>query len=67
MGGSGFVVLYRTERVFKNIILFWVLCALDVHCTQPTKRLGCDGKKFKSGQFAGKIEYPNDFINLDSK
>ena len=51
--GGGFLVFYRTEKVFKNIFLFWVLCALDVKCIQPTKALGCNMNKMKKGLYAG--------------
>ena len=52
MGGATMIIIYRTESVFKNIVLFWVLCALDVNCIQPITRLKCDG--FWNGTYAGK-------------
>ena len=49
------ITIYRTEYVFKNIVLFWVLCALDVNCAQPTRALGCDGSKLRRGEYAGTV------------
>ena len=53
MTASGFVIFYRTQRVFNHVILFWVLCALNKECTQPTKKLRCEGKKLMRRQYAG--------------
>ena len=51
------VVIYRTEHVFKNIVLFWVLCALDVNCIQPVKETRCDFRKlWYTHLYAGKIK-----------
>ena len=46
--------LYRTEHVFNNFLLFWVLCALDVNCIEPTRTLNCDRDKLYKGDYAGK-------------
>ena len=54
MGGATMVVIYRTEQVFKNIVLFWVLCALDVNCIQPIQRKWCDLDKLRAGLYAGR-------------
>ena len=53
MGGGGMLVFHRTERVFKNIVLFWVLCALDANCIQPIRTKACDNKKLSQGLYAG--------------
>ena len=62
MGASGMVVFYRTERAFKNIVLFWVLCALNKDCTQPTKQLYCNGEKLRRGKFVGKLHETIDHL-----
>ena len=50
------VVFHRTEKVFKNIVLFWVLCALDKGCTEPIRTLDCNMTKlFKTNEYAGNI------------
>ena len=46
--------LYRTEHVFKNFLLFWVLCALDVNCIEPTRASVCDKNKLWNREDAGK-------------
>ena len=46
--------LYRTEHVFKNFLLFWVLCALDVNCIEPTRASVCNKNKLWNGKYAGK-------------
>ena len=46
--------LYRTEHVFKYFLLFWVLCALDVNCIEPTRPSVCDKNKLWNGEYAGK-------------
>ena len=59
------ITIYRTEHVFKNILLYWVLCALNVNCAQPTRSLGCDGPKLRRGEYAGTvalIHYVNEYI-----
>ena len=63
MGGGGFLVIYKTEKVFKNVFLFWVLCALDIDCIQPIKTLSCNRKKLRSGQYAGK-KYENELYHI---
>ena len=55
MVAPGMIFFHRTEHVFKNILLFWVLCALDVDCMEPTRSLKCDASKFKSGDYAGNL------------
>lgn len=56
MNGSGALVLFRTKQVIDNILLFWVLCALDRNCIQPVGRasLVCSSKAMKKKEFAGK-------------
>ena len=53
MGGATMITIYRTEHVFKNIVLFWVLCALDINCIQPIQRKWCDLDKLRAGLYAG--------------
>ena len=54
MGAGGIVLIYRTEEVFKNILLFWVVCALDKSCIEPTRALYCNRSAMKMNKFAGK-------------
>ena len=55
MGAATMVVIYRTEHVFKNILLFWVLCALEENCIQPTQRKWCEPDKLRAGLYAGRL------------
>ncbi len=32
---SGTIVMYKTERVYWNVIYWWLLCALDEKCMAP--------------------------------
>ena len=66
MGGTGLLVFHRTERVFKNIFLFWVLCALEKNCTEPTTTLSCNTEKMKRGEYAG-IKIYIEFYIYDSE
>ena len=50
------VVIYRTEHVFKNILLFLVLCALNENCIQPILRKWCDMDKVNSGLYGGRLD-----------
>ena len=36
MFGANSLLLYRTEKVYKGIVYWWTLCALDVECIAPT-------------------------------
>ena len=53
IGGARGVLIYKTEKVFKNILLFWILCALNEHCIQPIKTLDCNWTKFHRNEYAG--------------
>ena len=55
MGAAGILRISRTEEVFKNIILFWVLCALDEKCLEPTRKLNCNYTKLRKNKFAGTL------------
>ena len=54
MGAATTVLIYKTEQIFKNILIFWVLCALEKKCIEPTRKLKCNKEKLRSGQYAGK-------------
>ena len=54
MGGATMITIYRTEHAFKNNILFWVLCALDENCAEPTRYLKCNHTRMEKRQYAGK-------------
>ena len=57
IGGATMITIYRTEHAFKNIILFWVLCALDENCAEPTRDLQCDHTRMGKRQYADKSNY----------
>ena len=56
MGSAGAILIYQTERIFKNIILFWTLCALDQSCAVPIDTVTCNSTKMKMNVFAGMHE-----------
>ena len=53
MGAATLIIIYRTEKIFKNIILFWVICALDINCIEPTKKLSCNHTNLWRNEYAG--------------
>ena len=53
MIGGGSILLSRTEVIFKNIFLFWVLCALNSSCMEPTRNLMCNNTSIQKGEYAG--------------
>ena len=63
MGSAGALLIYRTEIIFKNIILFWTLCALDKACAAPIKNLHCNKSKMGKNIFAG-IHAQNNFKKM---
>lgn len=60
MGSGGMLLIYKTERVFKNILLFWALCALNKACAAPITNLHCNYQKLRKNIFAGMYNY---FLN----
>ena len=55
MSEGGNIIVHRTEKVFKNIFLFWVLCALEKKCAEPTRLLGCNNTKLSRNMYAGEF------------
>ncbi len=53
MIGGGSILLSRTEVIFKNIFLFWVLCALSLTCMEPTRNHKCNNTSLHNGEYAG--------------
>ena len=45
-GGSGSVLLYRTHKIYKHVMKWWVLCALEKNCIAPYENRFC---KFEVG------------------
>ncbi len=54
-GAAGIMIIHQTETIFKHVILFWVLCALNKECSDPTHKIVCNRHKMKRGIFAGNI------------
>ncbi|ELT95300.1 hypothetical protein CAPTEDRAFT_202759 [Capitella teleta] len=45
MSESGAILMYKTQKVFDNIIWWWFLCSLSADCITPTVDLDCKFSK----------------------
>jgi hypothetical protein len=62
--GTGVMLLYRTRFVIKNVIRWWVYCALEEQCIAPDKNRFCDPRRLNSTTYIGCHRYDQTAVNL---
>lgn len=40
--GTYAILMYKTEKIFDNILWWWFVCSLNSHCIMPTTKIKCD-------------------------
>jgi hypothetical protein len=58
------MLLYRTRFVIKNVIRWWVYCALEEQCIAPDKNRFCDPRQLNSTTHIGCHRYDQTAVNL---
>ena len=62
--GGGLLLIYRTEQIYTNFISWWVLCALQIKCSQPIMKRNCHFKASKLTEFANCHRYDQSSLNI---
>lgn len=58
-------LLFGTDKVKREIIFWWVLCALEVDCMAPSGHyLYCNKKDLDAGKYAGCHRYDQSALNI---
>jgi hypothetical protein len=58
------MLFYRTRFVIKNVIRWFVYCALEEQCIAPDKNRFCDFGRLKSVTYIGCHRYDQTAVNL---
>ena len=62
---SGVVLYYNTDTMFRNVLWWWLLCALDPYCTAPIPWRPCDFKLYdRYSEYAACHRYDQSVVNL---
>ena len=62
---SGVILYYNTDKMFYNILWWWVLCAMDPYCMAPTFWTPCDFKNFdRYKEYAACHRFDQSVINI---
>jgi hypothetical protein len=62
---SGAILYYNTDKMYYNVLWWWVLCALDPYCMAPIFWTPCDFKNHdRYKEYAACHRFDQSVINL---